>query len=75
MTINHAGNLSEEYFVAYMKLIMNACQYNVDRAKEYTFQRLFGLEKESMGEISYRNFLNAYDELKGMNEKHSFRFE
>ncbi|EEL51161.1 hypothetical protein bcere0022_15210 [Bacillus cereus Rock3-44] len=60
--------MSEEYFVAYMKLIMNACQYSEDRAKEYTFQRLFGLEKGSMGEISYRNFLNAYYGLKSMNE-------
>lgn len=68
MTINHSGNLSEEYFVAYMKLIMNTCEYSVDRAKEYTFQRLFGLEKESMGQISYQNFLNAYYELKDTNE-------
>jgi hypothetical protein len=64
MTINHAGTLNKEYFLSYMKLIMNAHQNTVNQAKELTFQRLFGSQTNSLGRRSYENFLLAYNELK-----------
>ncbi|MBY0213857.1 hypothetical protein [Priestia aryabhattai] len=66
MTINHSGRLSKEYFVSYMKLFMNAYEYTAEQAKELTFQRLFGAQCESLGDITYKNFLLAYDELKNL---------
>lgn len=38
MVINHAGNLKKDYFVSYIRLIMNAHQCNVENAKDYVFQ-------------------------------------
>ncbi|MEK4282032.1 MULTISPECIES: hypothetical protein [unclassified Cytobacillus] len=34
MTINNAGALKNEYFIAYMKLIMNAFDCSVEKAIE-----------------------------------------
>ena len=63
MTINHAGTLGKEYFISYIKLIMNACGCSVDEAKEQTFKRLFSSQEESMGRATYQQFLKAYREL------------
>ena len=65
MTINHAGTLGKEYFISYIKLIMNACGCSVDEAKEQTFKRLFNNQEESMGRETYKQFLIAYRELHG----------
>jgi hypothetical protein len=67
MTINRAGILSKAYFVSYMKLIMNAANCSPERAKEITFQRLFGAEKGSLGNLSYEAFLDASEELQNAN--------
>lgn len=64
MTINHAGTLGKEYFISYIKLIMNACGCSVDEAKEQTFKRLFNFQMDSMGQETYQQFLKAYKELK-----------
>ncbi|MED4136011.1 hypothetical protein P4668_26920 [Priestia megaterium] len=64
MTINHSSTLNKEYFLSYMKLIMNAYQNTVDQAKELAFQRLFESHINSLGCNSYENFLLAYNELK-----------
>lgn len=63
MTINHAGTLGKEYFISYIKLIMNACGCSVDEAKEQTFKRLFNYQEDSMGKDTYKQFLNACKEL------------
>ncbi|MFE8694916.1 hypothetical protein ACFYKT_00940 [Cytobacillus sp. FJAT-53684] len=65
MTINHAGTLGKEYFISYIKLIMNACGCSVDEAKEQKFKRLFNNQEESMGRETYKQFLIAYRELHG----------
>ncbi|EJV61726.1 hypothetical protein BWGOE4_18840 [Bacillus mycoides] len=67
MIINHAGNLKKDYFLSYMRLIMNARQCNVEDAKDYIFQSMFGLQDNSLGEKTYQNFLDAYQELKQPN--------
>ncbi|KOO42728.1 hypothetical protein [Priestia koreensis] len=59
MTINHAGILKKEYFISYLTLIMNAHGCDIDAAKQYTLNRLFGGDIMSMGESTYQNFLLA----------------
>ena len=64
MVINRAGSLRKDYFISYMKLIMNAYNYQVEEAKELVFQRLFGMREDSLGLETYQQFLQAYRELK-----------
>lgn len=66
MIINNAGSLRKEYFIAYMKLLMNAFECSIEVAKERTFAKLFQLNKDNMGEETYTQFLLAYQELKNM---------
>jgi hypothetical protein len=63
MTINHAGALKKEYFIAYMNLIMNAFECSVEEAKDRTFERLFRLRESEMGQETYAQFLLAYRDL------------
>ncbi|MDG4658238.1 hypothetical protein P6P90_15590 [Ectobacillus antri] len=63
MTINHAGRLGKDYFLSYMKLVMHARQYSAEEAKQYVFQNMFGMDSKSLGPVSYRSFLEAYQEL------------
>lgn len=63
MTINHAGSLKKEYFISYMKLIMNAFGCSVEEAKDKTFERLFRLQEIEMGQETYEQFILAYREL------------
>ncbi|KAB2457601.1 hypothetical protein F8160_19625 [Bacillus sp. CH126_4D] len=67
MIINHAGNLKKDYFLSYIRLIMNAHQCNVEDAKDYVFQSMFRLKKNSLGKKTYQSFLEAYQELKQSN--------
>lgn len=64
MVINNGGNLSKEYFIAYLSLIMNSRQCTIEKAKEITFERLFKNDKKTLGSISFESFINAYEELK-----------
>lgn len=41
MTINHAGALKKEYFISYMKLIMNAFGCSVEEAKDKRLKGCF----------------------------------
>lgn len=63
MTINHAGALKKEYFISYMKLLMNAFGCSVEEAKDKTFERLFRLRESEMGQETYTQFLLAYRDL------------
>ncbi len=65
MVINHASTLSKEYFKSYIKLIMNAENCSLDRARELTFQQLFKMNKEAYGKDTYENLTEGYKELKG----------
>ncbi|KAB7672213.1 hypothetical protein [Bacillus sp. B1-b2] len=63
MVINKGGNLSKEYFKAYMELIMNSMGVSIETAKEKAFSRLFSNKESTLGSISYNNFVHAYYEL------------
>ncbi|MCJ8007162.1 hypothetical protein ACFFF5_06610 [Lederbergia wuyishanensis] len=64
MVINHGGSLKKEYFISYMKLIMNAFGCTVEEAKDKTFERLFRFQENEMGQQTYNQFLLAYQEIK-----------
>ena len=64
MVINHGSILQKEYFVSYLKLIMNAKACDVDIAKVVAFQRLFKNNKEKLGKESFNQFMLAYKEIK-----------
>ncbi|MBL5874949.1 hypothetical protein HV417_15865 [Bacillus sporothermodurans] len=64
MLINNDGNLSKEYFIAYLKLIMSSRKCTLEKAKEITFERLFQKDKKTLGNISFERFTNAYEGLK-----------
>ena len=63
MVINKGGNLSKEYFRAYLELIMNSMEVSIESAKEKAFSRLFSNKESTLGSISYNNFVHAYSEL------------
>ncbi|WP_124222100.1 hypothetical protein [Aquisalibacillus elongatus] len=64
MVINQSGNLRKDYFVSYMKLLMNTMNCTVDEAKAITFLRIFDNNKHHLGDFSYQEFSKAYEELK-----------
>ncbi|WP_291759627.1 hypothetical protein [Lysinibacillus sp. UBA5990] len=41
MTVNHASVLTKDYFIAYLKLIMNSREYTIIEAKEFAFNFFF----------------------------------
>lgn len=63
MVINHGGALKKDYFISYLRLIMNVKICNVDVAREVAFQKLFKNNKETLGKESYQQFVLAYEEI------------
>ncbi|MBM7660012.1 hypothetical protein JOC85_000779 [Bacillus mesophilus] len=63
MTVNHAGALKKEYFIAYLKLVLNARECTIEEAKDITFNLFFRQNKEIYGEETYKQFLLAYQDL------------
>ncbi|ALC85583.1 MULTISPECIES: hypothetical protein [Bacillaceae] len=64
MTVNNGSNLSKEYFISYLKLVMEARSYSLEQAKTYMFNNFFKSSKEVYGKESYCNFLLAIEKLK-----------
>lgn len=63
MVVNHGGNLSKDYFIAYLKLIMIAKNCSAICAKEDMFQRFFKGHSGSYGPSSFDQFNIASKEL------------
>ncbi len=63
MVLNRGGALSIDYFVAYMKLIMNTKDCPALKAKEIAFERLFRNKSDTLGQESYEKFLLAFDAI------------
>lgn len=61
MTVNNGGNLSSEYFSAYLKLVMNAKECSIEEAQKYLLVHFFGGNVNSYGKYSYSNYLKAVD--------------
>ncbi|MED4850979.1 hypothetical protein P9386_03825 [Caldifermentibacillus hisashii] len=64
MIINNGGNLSKEYFIAYLSLIINSKQCTLEEAKQLTFERLFNMDEKALGKVTYSHFNSAFEELK-----------
>lgn len=63
MIINRGGTLSVAYFTSYFELILASRTSDVDEAKKIVFQRLFNNNSHQLGNESYQQFLQAYNNL------------
>lgn len=63
MTVNHAGALSKDYFIAYLKLIMNARVCSLEMAKDITLELFFHKNLMEYGEETSKRFLEAFHQL------------
>lgn len=59
MPVNNGGKLSEEYFISYLKLIMATKMCTLEEARECKFEHFFLGNKDTFGEFSYYQFLQA----------------
>ncbi|MRG85763.1 hypothetical protein [Salinibacillus xinjiangensis] len=64
MKLNRSGKTSKEFFVSYLKLVMNTQKCSLEVAKEITFDRIFEGQPHCFGKEVYDNFLSAYEEMK-----------
>jgi hypothetical protein len=64
MVVNNGGNLSTDYFVAYMNLVMKAKQCSVVCAKKDMLEKFFKGNPHHFGPVSYQSFAQALDEIK-----------
>jgi hypothetical protein len=50
MVINNSGNLTKEYFIAYVKLIMVSTETSIESAKSKAFERQisFGIVRQAV---------------------------
>ncbi len=63
LVVNHGGNLSKEYFTAYMKLIMKAKNCSAACAKDDMFQKFFKNNPNYYGPSSFEQFKLAFIEI------------
>ncbi|RJS59261.1 hypothetical protein [Bacillus sp. PK3_68] len=64
MVVNHGGALSKEYFISYLKLIMNARSFTLEEAEWFMFKQFFSGKKDTFGKESYTKFLEAIEDLR-----------
>ncbi len=63
MTVNHASVLTKDYFIAYLKLIMNSREYTLVEAKEFAFDFFFKGDMEHYDTSTWLQFEKAIKEL------------
>lgn len=63
MTVNHASVLTKDYFIAYLKLIMNSREYTLIQAKEFAFDFLFKGDMNRYGISTWLQFEKAIKEV------------
>ena len=63
MVVNNGGNLSFEYFIAYLNLVMQAKQCSVSCAKQDMLEKFFKGNPYHFGSLSYKSFTEAIDEI------------
>jgi hypothetical protein len=67
MTVNHAGTLKKEYFLAYLNLIRTSRSCSLIQAKEIAMELFFHRNMKEYGSQTYQQFLLAYRELENNN--------
>ena len=63
MVVNHGGNLSKAYFVAYLNLIMQAKKCSIACAKQEMLSQFFKGNPKHLGPVSYQSFVEASEEI------------
>ncbi len=63
MTVNHASVLTQDYFIAYLKLIMNSREFTLKQAKEFAFDFFFKGDKNRYGNSTWLQFEKAIKEI------------
>ncbi|WP_342511833.1 hypothetical protein MKY34_14720 [Sporosarcina sp. FSL K6-1522] len=63
MIINRGGTLGVTYFKSYFELILSSRTSDLDEAKKIVFQRLFNNNPRQLGNETYQQFLQAYNNL------------
>lgn len=63
MTVNHASVLTKDYFIAYLKLIMNSREYTLIQAKEFAFVFFFKGDMDRYGTSTWLQFEKAIKEV------------
>ncbi len=63
MTVNHGGNLTEEYFRAYLSLVMSSRNYTLEKAKDFMLETFFKGNLATFGPITYASYINAVKSL------------
>ncbi|TQR13350.1 hypothetical protein [Psychrobacillus soli] len=64
MTVNNGGNLSIEYFISYLKLVMEARSYSLEEAKTFMFINFFKKNNDTYGKESHIKFMQAIERIK-----------
>ncbi|MGF2616673.1 hypothetical protein FZC84_02605 [Rossellomorea vietnamensis] len=60
MTINHSGTLGKDYFISYLKLVMNSKGCTAEQAKDTALRQFFKGDHHIYGQETYSAFLEAY---------------
>ncbi len=63
MTVNRASVLTKDYFIAYLKLIMNSREYTLIEAKEFAFDFFFKGDMKLYDTSTWLQFEKALKEL------------
>ena len=63
MIINRGSTLSVIYFKSYFELILASRTSNLDEASKIVFQRIFNNNPHQLGNETYQQFLQAYNDL------------
>ncbi|MEK5431599.1 hypothetical protein MKY88_12080 [Lysinibacillus sp. FSL R7-0073] len=63
MTVNHSSILTKDYFIAYLKLIMNSREYTLIQAKEFAFDFFFKGDMDRYGTSTWLQFEKAIIEI------------
>ncbi|QBP39901.1 hypothetical protein [Paenisporosarcina antarctica] len=63
MVVNHGGNLSKSYFVAYLNLIMRAKECSASCAKQDMLEQFFKGDPNHFGTVSFQAFIEAIAEM------------
>ncbi|ODV56432.1 hypothetical protein [Lysinibacillus fusiformis] len=63
MTVNHSSILTKDYFITYLKLIMNSREYTLIQAKEFAFDFFFKGDMDRYGTSTWLQFEKAIIEI------------
>ncbi|WP_144790010.1 hypothetical protein [Lysinibacillus fusiformis] len=63
MTVNHASVLTKDYFIAYLKLIMNSREYTLIQAKEFATDFFFKGDMNRYGTSTWLQFEKAIKKI------------